>query len=332
MTGNDTIRVLVLGGAGMIGRKLAGRLAAEGIGRPIGELVLHDLVEATGMEAPIPVRALTGTIADPAEANRLAVLRPDVVFHLAAIVSGDAEANFDKGWDVNARGSWHLFEALRAEHLASGGAYVPRVVFASSIAVYGPPFPEKIGDDFLTAPQTSYGAQKAMTELLLADYSRKGFVDGISIRLPTICVRPGKPNLAASSFFSGIIREPLNGQEAILPVADTVRHWHASPRSAARFLTHAATLDTARLAGRRSLAMPGVSCTVAEQIEALRAVAGEAAVKLIRRVPDERIARIVGGWPRDFDPVAARSLGFTAEESFAEIIRIHIEDDRPRTV
>ncbi len=330
MAGPDGIRVLVLGGAGMIGRKLAGRLAVEGIGRPIGELVLHDLVEATGIEAPFPVRAITGTIADPAEASRLAALRPDVVFHLAAIVSGDAEANFDKGWDVNARGSWHLFEALRAEHVASGGAHVPRVVFASSIAVYGPPFPEKIGDDFLTAPQTSYGAQKAMTELLLADYSRKGFIDGVGIRLPTICVRPGKPNLAASSFFSGIIREPLNGQEAILPVADTVRHWHASPRSAARFLTHAAELDTAMLGSRRSLAMPGVSCTVAEQIEALRSIAGEAAVKLIRRVPDERIARIVDGWPRDFDPVRARALGFTAEESFEEIVRIHIEDDLPR--
>lgn len=330
MNRTDGIRILVLGGAGMIGRKLAGRLAAEGLDRPIGELVLHDLVEATGIEAPFPVRTAIGTIADPAEATRLAARRPDVVFHLAAIVSGDAEANFDKGWEINARGSWHLFEALRAEHVASGGAYVPRIVFASSIAVYGPPFPEKIGDDFLAAPQTSYGAQKAMTELLLADYSRKGFVDGVAIRLPTICVRPGKPNLAASSFFSGIIREPLNGQEAILPVADTVRHWHASPRSAARFLTHAATLDTGRLAGRRSLAVPGVSCTVAEQIEALRAVAGEAAAKLIRRVPDERIARIVDGWPRDFDPVTARSLGFTAEESFEEIVRIYIEDDLPR--
>jgi nucleoside-diphosphate-sugar epimerase len=330
MARSDGITVLVLGGAGMIGRKLAGRLAAEGLGRPIGELVLHDLVEAEGIEAPFPVRATAGTIADPAEATRLAALRPDVVFHLAAIVSGDAEMNFDKGWDVNARGSWHLFEALRAEHVASGGAYVPRVVFASSIAVYGPPFPEKIGDDFLTAPQTSYGAQKAMTELLLADYARKGFIDGVGIRLPTICVRPGKPNLAASSFFSGIIREPLNGQEAILPVADTVRHWHASPRSAARFLTHAATLDTGTLGGRRSLAMPGVSCTVAEQIEALRSIAGEAAVKLIRRVPDERIARIVDGWPRDFDPVRARALGFIAEESFEEIVRIYVEDDLPR--
>ena len=155
-----------------------------------------------------------------------------------------AEQNFDKGWDINARGSWHLLEALRAEHAKSGGSYRPRVVFTSSIAVFGAPFPDKIGDDFLCAPQTSYGAQKAMTELLVADYARKGFIDGLSIRLPTVCVRPGKANLAASSFFSGIIREPLNGKEAILPVDDDVWHWHASPRSAAGFLVHAASLDT----------------------------------------------------------------------------------------
>jgi nucleoside-diphosphate-sugar epimerase len=332
MEPNSDIRVLIIGGAGMVGRKLAGRLVAEGLDRPIGELILHDLVAAEAPSAPFPVRAVTGTIADAAETTRLAALRPDVVFHLAAIVSGDAEADFDKGWSVNARGSWQLLEALRAEHLKSGGAYVPRLVFTSSIAVFGPPFPAKIGDEFLTAPQTSYGAQKAMTELLLADYSRKGFVDGIAIRLPTICVRPGKANLAASSFFSGIIREPLNGKEAILPVADTVRHWHASPRSAARFLTHAATLDTSRLGSRRSLNMPGVSCTVAEQIEALRRIAGDDAVKLIRRVDDARIRRIVDGWPRDFDPATARSLGFVAEESFEEIVRIYIEDDLPRTV
>ena len=178
---------------------------------------------------------------------------------------------------------------------------------------------------------TSYGAQKAMTELLVADYSRKGMIEGLSVRLPTICVRPGKPNLAASSFFSGIIREPLNGQEAILPVADTVRHWHASPRSAAGFLAHAATIELEPLGGRRSLNLPGVSCTVAEQIEALRKIAGEDVIKLIKPQPDETINGIVKNWPRDFDLQLAISLGFKAEESFEDIIRVYLEDDLPKT-
>ncbi len=233
-------------------------------------MILYDVVEPAVPPAPFAVRTMTGNMADPGEAERLASLKADLVFHLASIVSGEAERDFDKGWELNTRATWAYLEALRHHHQASGGLYRPRLIFTSSIAVFGPPFPDAIGDDFLCAPQTSYGAQKAIIELLVADYSRKGFLDGFSIRLPTICVRPGKANLAASSFFSGIIREPLNGHEAVLPVPDTVRHWHASPRSAARFLTHAATLDTARLEGRRSLTMPGVSCTVAEQIEALR--------------------------------------------------------------
>ncbi len=326
MAGNHQT-ILILGGGGMVGQKLAGQIAAGKLDTPVSELLLHDIQEATLPAAEFKVHATTGNIADRSEAERMAAQRPDLIFHLAAIVSGDAEANFEKGWDINARGSWHLLEAIRAEHEASGGSYVPRFVFTSSIAVFGAPFPEKIGDEFLCAPQTSYGAQKAMTELLVADYSRKGFIDGISIRLPTICVRPGRPNLAASSFFSGIIREPLNGESAILPVPEETRHWHASPRSAAGFLVHAANLDTALLGGRRSLNMPGVSCTVAEQIEALRKIAGEDAVKLIHREPNETIMGIVANWPRDFDPVRAVELGFEAEQDFEEIIRIYIEDE-----
>lgn len=326
------MKVLILGGAGMVGRKTALHLAGNGLeGAQIDELVLHDVVAPRPVEAAFPVTCLTGNLAEPGEAERVARLRADIVFHMAAIVSGEAESDFDKGWTVNARGGWQLLEALRAEHEQSGGAYLPRLVFTSSIAVFGAPFPEKIDDDFLCAPLTSYGAQKAVTELLVADYSRKGMIDGISIRLPTICVRPGKANLAASSFFSGIIREPLNGQEAILPVDESVRHTVASPRSAARFMAHAARLDTALLGGRRSLNMPGVSCSVGDEIEALRKIAGEDAVKLIRREPDETIARIVAGWPQTFDPVRARELGFEAEESFEEIVRIYIEDDLPAT-
>ncbi len=320
-------KILILGGAGMIGQKLANRIAAGLIDVDVTKLVLYDIVEAKLPEAAFSIQTTSGNIADPEESKRLAALKPDIVIHLAAIVSSDAEKNFDKGWDINARGSWQLLEALREQHEASKGSYRPRVVFASSIAVFGGPYPEKIDDDFLCAPQTSYGAQKAMTELLVADYSRKGFIDGFSMRLPTICVRPGKPNLAASSFFSGIIREPLNGQEAILPVSDQTRHWHASPRAAAKFFTQAATLDTSKLKGRYSLNLPGVSCTVAEQIEALRTIAGNDVVKLIKPQADEAINKIVKGWPCNFDPQRALALGFEGEKDFAEIIQIYMDDD-----
>ena len=198
--------------------------------------------------------------------------------------------------------------------------------------MFGPPFPEVIGDDQCLTPRTSYGTQKAIAELLLADYSRRGFLDGIAIRLPTICVRPGKPNRAASGFFSSIIREPLNGLTAVLPVPDDTRHWHASPRSAVGFLLHAAAIDTRALEERRCLTMPGVSVTVAEQIEALRRVAGEEVVRRIRREPDETIMRIVAGWPRNFDTRRANGLGFEADTDFEEIIRIHIEDELGGTI
>jgi len=246
-----------------------------------------------------------------------------VIFHLAAIVSGEAEADFDKGYRINLDGTRYLFDAVRL----IGEGYKPRLVFTSSIAVFGAPYPEAIGDEFFLTPLTSYGTQKAIGELLLSDYTRRGFFDGVGIRLPTICVRPGRPNKAASGFFSNIIREPLNGQEAVLPVSDDVRHWHASPRSAVGFLIHAATMDTERLGARRNLSMPGLSVTVAEQIEALRRVAGEGPVSRIRREPDPAIIRMVAGWPRNFDTKRAESLGFKAESSFDEIIRIHIEDE-----
>jgi nucleoside-diphosphate-sugar epimerase len=259
----------------------------------------------------------------PGEAEKLVATRPDVIFHLAAIVSGEAEADLEKGYRINLDGTRFLFDAIRA----IGDGYKPRLVFTSSIAVFGAPFPEAIGDEFFLTPLTSYGAQKAIGELLLADYSRRGFFDGVGIRLPTICVRPGKPNKAASGFFSSIIREPLNGQEAVLPVPLDVRHAHASPRSAVNFLIHAATLDTARVGQRRNLTMPSVSVTVAEQIEALRRVAGERFAARIRHELDPTIIRFVEGWPRRFDASRAESLGFRAESSFDEIISIYIEDE-----
>ena len=322
------MKVLILGGGGMVGQKLAARLASTALDAgPISQLILHDLIEPAKPDAPFPVTTRVGNIGEPTEIQAIADEKADLIFHLAAIVSGEAETDFDKGWLVNGQASWNLLEAIRRHHDASGGTYRPKLVFSSSIAVFGAPFPDKIHDEFFCTPLTSYGAQKAITELLVNDYSRKGMLDGISIRLPTVCVRPGKANLAASSFFSGIIREPLNGVDAILPVQDTVRHWHASPRSAAGFLIHAANLDTQLLNNRRALSMPGLSCTVAEQIEALERVAGSDVVKHIKHQPDPAIIEIVKNWPRDFDPKRAIDLGFRAESTFDEIIQIYIDED-----
>jgi D-erythronate 2-dehydrogenase len=323
------MKALIIGAAGMIGRKLSQRLARDGrlAGTTIDTAHLVDIVTPEPFEASFPVVRDAYDLAAPYVAPKLVAGRPDIIFLLASVVSGEAEADFDKGYAINLGGTQLLFEAIRREHALSGGAYRPRLVFTSSIAVFGAPFPPVIGDEFVSAPLTSYGTQKAMCELLLADYSRRGFFDGIGLRLPTICVRPGTPNRAASGFFSGIIREPLNGKEAILPVGDEVRHWHASPRSAVEFLVKAAELDLSRLGPRRSLNLPGVSATVGEQIEALRQVAGEKAVSLIRRQPDETVARIVAGWPRDFDPARARDLGFRADRDFSAIIQAYIDDD-----
>jgi nucleoside-diphosphate-sugar epimerase len=322
------MHVLIIGAAGMIGRKLAARLGADGSlgGREISALSLLDVITPV---APAGTRARVATdvldLSAPGAAERAIATRPDVIFHLAAIVSGEAEADFEKGYQINLDGTRALFEAVRLE--SAHHPYRPRLVFTSSIAVFGAPFPDAIGDEFFTTPLTSYGTQKAIGELLLSDYSRRGFFDGVGIRLPTICIRPGAPNKAASGFFSNILREPLAGQEAVLPVGEDVRHWHASPRAAVGFLLHAATLDTGMLGARRNLTMPGLSATVGEQIEALRKVAGEKAVRLIRREPDPTIARIVAGWPRNFEARRAEALGFRAERSFEEIIRVHIEDE-----
>ncbi len=318
------MRILIIGGAGMVGRKLAERLAKDGrLGtREITGMSLYDVVPPVAPAgARMPVKIMTGDLPAPGETDRLMAEKPDVVFHLAAIVSGEAEQEFNKGYRINMDGSRNLFESVRH------AGHKPRVVFTSSIAAFGTPFPETIPDDYVNTPLTSYGTQKVIGELLLSDYTRKGFFDGVAIRLPTICVRPGKPNKAASGFFSNIMREPLAGQEAVLPVAETVRHWHATPRAAVGFLLHAATIDSDRVGTRRALTMPGITCTVGEQIAALKKVAGDKVVARIRREPDPVIMKIVEGWPRGFEAKRAIGLGFKAESSFEEIIRIHIEDE-----
>ena len=322
------MHILIIGAAGMVGRKLAARLTKDKAigGRPIEAMTLVDVVTPDAPEGFAgKVTLETVDLSSPGEAERLVASRPDVIFHLAAIVSGEAELDFDKGYRINLDGTRYLFDAIRIANGEDG--YKPRVVFTSSIAVFGAPLPYPIPDEFHTTPLTSYGTQKAICELLLADYSRRGFFDGIGIRLPTICIRPGKPNAAASGFFSNILREPLVGQEAVLPVPDDVRHWHASPRSAVGFLVHGATLDLDTVGPRRNLSMPGLSATVGEQIEALRRVAGEKAVGLIRREPDEMVMRMCAGWAPGFEAKRATALGFTAEKSFDEIIRAHIEDE-----
>jgi nucleoside-diphosphate-sugar epimerase len=324
----QTMDVLIFGAAGMIGRKLVQHLARDGVlaGREITTL---SLVDITQPEKPAgfggSMSLATFDISDAGAVARCIAARPDVIFDLAAVVSGEAEADFEKGYRINLDGTRHLLEAIH--HEGRKAPYRPRFVFTSSIAVFGAPFPELIGDEFFMTPLTSYGTQKAISELLLADYTRRGFLDGIAIRLPTICIRPGKPNKAASGFFSNILREPLAGQEAVLPVSEDVRAWHASPRAAVGFLIHAASIDLAPLGARRALTMPGLAATVAEQIEALRRVAGDKAVRLIRREPDAVITNIVAGWPRAFDSRRALALGFRADASFDDIIRIHVEDD-----
>jgi D-erythronate 2-dehydrogenase len=317
------MKVLVTGAAGMLGRKFCDRIATAGsiAGQKVQRLTMADIVEPPGIGAPFEVQSFAGDLAEPGIAERLIADHPEIILHSAAVVSGEAETDFDKGYRINVDATRELFEAIRR------AAYQPRVIFTSSIAVFGAPFPDVIGQEFFSTPLTSYGTQKAIGELLLADYTRKGFFDGIGIRLPTICVRPGRPNRAASSFFSSIIREPLNGQEAILPVPDTVRHWFASPHSAIGFFFRAAEIDSAGLGPRRILAMPGLSATVGEMIESLGRCAGSERIKLIRRVPDSTIMKIVEGWPMALDASRAEDLGFKAETNFDEIVRAHIEDE-----
>jgi D-erythronate 2-dehydrogenase len=293
-------------------------------GQTIERLTLTDIVTP---ERPAGFTGKVATIAAdlPAQgvAQKLAAERPDTIFHLAGVVSAEAELDMEKGYRVNLDGTRALLDAVRA----IGDGYKPRFVYTSSCAVFGAPFPDAIGDDFHLTPLTSYGTAKAMCELLLADYTRRGFLDGVGLRLPAICVRPGKPNKAASGFFSGIIREPLAGQEALLPVPESVLHTHASPRAAAGYLVHAAGLEREQLGARINLTMPGVCCTVGEQIESLRRIAGDAAAARIKRAPDALVARIVAGWPHRFDARRALALGFRPEKTFDEIIRIHIEED-----
>jgi len=327
------MKVLIIGAAGMIGSKLAHRIIddTEISGQPIENMMLVDVVppviETASQNSKLTITSKVTDLTADGAAESLIKEEPDLIFHLAAIVSGEAEANFDKGYLINLDGTRTLLEAIRARHDDNG--YSPKVIFASSIAVFGAPFPELIDDQFHHTPQTSYGTQKAICELLLADYNRRGILQGVGLRLPTICVRPGTPNKAASGFFSNILREPLNGKTAVLPVEDTVKHWFASPRAGIQFLIHAAGLSREAVGLRCNLSLPGLCATVADQIAALERTAGSDVTKLIKIKPDETIRRIVAAWPQAFDTPRAIKLGFQAETNFDEIIQVYLEDDKP---
>lgn len=325
------MKILIIGAGGMIGAKLAKRIAQDSriTNQAVTSLSLVDIVAPATPTVPSPLTVSTrvADLTEPGIAESLISDEPDLIYHLAAVVSGEAEENFDKGYLINLDGTRALLEAIRKQHNATG--YTPKVIFASSIAVYGAPFPQTIDDEFHLTPQTSYGTQKAICELLLADYNRRGFLQGIGLRLPTICIRPGLPNKAASGFFSNILREPLNGESAVLPVSDEVKHWFASPRAAIGFLIHAASLSRDAIGLRCNMNLPGLCTTVAEELEALERVAGSDILKLVHRKPDLTIQGIVAGWPESFTAQRAISLGFERENSFDDIIKVYLEDDLP---
>ncbi len=324
------MHVVVVGGAGFLGSRLAreilsrGQLTGAGGAREtVSRLTLLDVAPARGLDDPrIDVR--TGDVSDPAVVA--AAITPDTasIFHLAAIVSGQAEAEFDLGMRVNLDATRLVLERARA----NGNR--PRVVFTSSVAVFGGALPARVLDSTAPTPQSSYGAQKAMAELLIQDYSRKGFLDGRALRMPTISVRPGAPNRAASSFASGIIREPLDGKEAICPVAPDTLLWLMSPRRAIQAILHGHELDAAAFGPSRSMNMPGLSITVRDMVAALERVAGREVTARIRWELDPTLNPIVASWPGNFDTARANALGFQADTSFDEIVRAYIDDDRPR--
>jgi nucleoside-diphosphate-sugar epimerase len=318
------MKVSILGGGGFLGRKIAARLAKDGrVGAtPVTGLTLFDVAEPPRPDAAFPVTSVAGDIvALPDDAIPAGT---GIVFHLAAVVSAQVEADYDLGRRVNLRGTDAVIDRCRALGTK------PRVVFTSSVASFSADQNAILPDNTRQIPGNSYGAQKAAAELILADASRRGFLDAVTLRLPTVIVRPGRPNKAASSFVSGIVREPLLGLDTELPVADDFAVWVCSPRRAVDWLLHAAVLDTSRLGLDRSIDPPGISTTVAHLLQALDEVAPGASAH-VRRVADETIAAIVSTWPPAFEALHARTLGFSAHEPVLEVIRAFIEDDLEAT-
>lgn len=320
------MNVLIIGGGGFLGQKLAQRLAAAGRlrNREITGMTLADIAVPAPVPAPFTIETTTCDITDRAAVDGLLAARFDVIFLLAAVVSSHAEAEFEVGMQVNLQGALNVLEAARLLDTA------PVLVFTSSLAVFGGEVPDPIRDWTIPNPQTSYGTQKAIGELLINDYSRRGFVDGRTLRLPTISVRPGRPNRAASSFMSSIIREPLNGEEAVCPVDPDFTHYYLSPRLCVQNLIRGAEIDAVDLGQNRTMTMPGRTLTIRQMIDAMTAVAGPNPAKLIRFEDDPAIRDIVTGWRFDYDPAKALALGLEADDSFEDNVRYYLEDDRPR--
>jgi D-erythronate 2-dehydrogenase len=319
------MKILITGGAGFLGQRLAKRLLERGHldGQPVNEVVLLDVARPSDetLLNDERVRAETGDISDRAVLERYIDGTTQAIFHLAAIVSGQAEADFDLGMKINLDASRALLDVCRA------AGHAPRVVFTSSVAVYGGTLPDVVQDDTALNPQSSYGTQKAIAELLLSDYTRRGFVDGRVLRLPTISVRPGKPNAAASSFASGIIREPLNGERSVCPVGGDTRVWVLSPKSAIEALIAGCEIDRAKLGNRPVVNLPGLSVSVDEMVAALREVAGDEAVARIDFQREERIEKIVCSWPGAWNTARAEQLGLKGDPTFADVIRAYISDE-----
>lgn len=321
------MNILIIGGGGVVGQKLAHLLAKTGTlrGKTINRVTLADVVDPASVAAPFDVQTVTCDIADATSVAECISADTDVIYLLAAIVSAHAEEDFDTGMKINLFGTYNVLERCRAL------GTVPVVVFSSSIAAYGGEAADPVGDHSYPNPQTSYGMQKAAGELLINDYSRKGFIDGRAFRLPTISVRPGKPNRAASSFMSSILREPLNGQEAICPVDPEFMHYYLSPRRCVENLVKGAELNGSDIGQNRAMQMPGTSLSIKDLIDAMTVVAGPEPAKLIRWDPQPEIKRIVSGWRWDIRADKATSLGLRADDSFEDNIRYYLEDDKPNT-
>ena len=319
------MHVLIVGGGGFLGRKLARRLAERGRlrGRPIERMTLADLAAPEPVEAPFEVASVACDIGERASVDAAIGEDADVVYHLAAVVSGHAEEEFDAGMRVNLFGVLNVLERARAL------GHAPVVVFTSSLAVFGGDVPDPIEDWTIPLPQTSYGAQKAIGELLLNDYSRRGFVDGRGFRLPTISVRPGRPNRAASSFMSSIVREPLSGEPAVCPVEPDFLHYYLSPRRCVENLVRGAEIEASEFGATRCLTMPGRTASIREMVEAMTAVAGPEPARLIEWRDQPEVRRIVSGWRFDYNPRKALALGLRADDDFEENVRFYLEDDRP---
>ncbi len=315
------MKVVITGGGGFLGQQLARALLARTGAAAVEELVLFDLAPAAPPKSDRRVRVVAGDITDPRSVAGAIGPGTDAVFHLAAVVSAAAEADFDLGMRVNVDGTRHMLEAARAL------TRPPRIVFASSVAVYGGELGGTLDETRALTPRTSYGTQKAICELLVSDYTRKGFIDGRSLRLPTVVVRPGKPNMAASGFASNILRGPLAGREAICPVSPASEMWILSPRKAVAAVLHAFELGPERWEAPRVLNLPGITVGMGAAAEALARVAGKTAAGRIQWRPDPRIQGIVDGWPRRLDDRLAQSMGFEADRSIDDIIRAHIEDE-----